>query len=107
MKASSGCWCRRSSRGSRPYRPAMSARQLLERGLDLGAVTLRIHLREDLPDLAVRADDERGAFDAHVLPAPEGFFDPESVPLGDFVILVGEQGEREVVFLLEVGVLAG
>src|ERR1039458_4582684 len=73
----------------------------IQRRLHLRRVPFRVHLLEDRSDLSIGPDDVRRASDTHVLAAVERLFDPESVLVSDFVLDVREQGEREVVLLLE------
>src|SRR5579872_4682754 len=44
-----------------------------------GGVSGHFHLVPDIGDLAVRRDEEGGAFDAHVFPAVEAFLAPDAI----------------------------
>ena len=80
--------------------------QLVERGEDLRRVALRLDLRPDAGDAAVRPDQERGPCHAPVGLAVVLLLDPRAVGVGDRVVLVGEQRERQLELLAE-GALAG
>ena len=80
--------------------------ELVERGEDLGRVALRLDLWPDAGDPAVRPDQERGPRRAPVGLAVVLLLDPRAVGVGDRVVLVGEQRERQLELLAE-GALAG
>lgn len=65
------------------------------------------HLREDFGDLSFGIDEKGSAFDAHILLAVHTFFDPHAEGFGGEVIRVGEQGVRQAVLGLELGLLGG
>src|SRR5262249_1247949 len=73
----------------------------------LVGVLVGLHLAEDPGDVAVGVDHERRALDAHVLLARELLLDPDAVLLGDGVVLVCEERERQLVLLPEPDVRAG
>jgi len=56
---------------------------------------------EHANNLAVGADDERCALDAHYLLAIHVLFFDHPECIGDFLIHVGEQGIGQIVFILE------
>src|SRR5262245_1684247 len=99
----------RFARGSSGRRLGCSAdadRLLFVEGLeDGGGVAFRFDLGPDPGDLAVRADQERGAGGAPVFLAVVLLLDPRAVGLGDLVVGVCEEGEREAELLGE-GALA-
>src|SRR5688572_19667646 len=72
-----------------------SVRLRIERRQHLGRVPLRLDLLEHVRDAPRRVDDERGAEDAVVLAAVHRLLAPDAVGLGDRVVLVGEQRERQ------------
>src|SRR4051812_10472840 len=79
--------------------------QRFQRFCDLVRVPDGADLLEDSRNAAVFADYVSRAIDAHVLLAEHGLLLPHAVCLADLMIGVGEQREREVVLLLEAGVL--
>ena len=70
-------------------------------GQDLFGVAVDPDLRPDAGDPAVRPDQHRHANNAHEGPAVHGFLAPGAVGLEHLVGLVREQGDRELVLLLE------
>ena len=68
---------------------------------DFEGVAFGLDLGEDVMDLAVWADDESGADDAHDFLAVHFLFLDDAKGIGDFFIGVGEKGERELEFILE------
>ena len=60
-------------------------------------MALWFNLREDSGDLAIAADQERGALDPHVLPAVHALFFPDAVGFGDRVIRIRNEGIAEPV----------
>ena len=54
-----------------------------------------LYLFEDVLDLAVGADDERGAGNAHHLLAIHVLFLQNAEGDGDFFVGIGQQGERQ------------
>ena len=74
-----------------------------ERFEDLSRVVVRLHLTEDLLHGPVLVDDDSRPLDAHVRLAGEGLLRPEAVLLGELVVRIGKQGEREPVLVLELG----
>jgi hypothetical protein len=68
---------------------------------DFLGVALWLHLLENMLDLPVGADDESGPRHAHNLFAIHIFFFHDAESLGDLLVLVSEQGEGQVEFLLE------
>src|SRR4051794_11995566 len=69
-------------------------------------VAVDLDLAPGSPDHAFAVDQEGRAFDTHVLLAVHALFLPDLVFLGDAGGLVRGQGERQLVFLLEL-VVAG
>jgi hypothetical protein len=63
----------------------------------------RDHPAKDVGDHAVRAKNERTALDAHELPSVALAQHPDPVILGDLVVGVGEQRERQAILRLERG----
>ncbi len=57
--------------------------------------------------LAVGTDDEGGPFDAHVLLAVHALLLPDAVGFGRFMVAIGQQGERQVELVLELGLRFG
>ena len=64
-------------------------------------MAFRLHLVEDVGDLAIRADDEGSALDAHHLLAIHFLFLHDAEGVGDLLILVGQQGVGQIVFFLK------
>src|SRR3984957_3351290 len=75
----------------------------LQRLIHLLGVPFRLYFVEDPFDLAVLANQERGAFNAHVLAPIHALFNPGSVSLRHFVIHIGQQSERQIELVLEFG----
>src|SRR5436190_1722749 len=73
----------------------------IERRDHLGGMALRLDLRPGSRDAAVRVDQERRPGDAHVGPAVVLLLDPRAVRLGDRVVRVGEEEERQSELLAE------
>ena len=61
----------------------------------------RVDLLEDVRDPTIRADEIRGPYHTHVRLAVILLFLPYTVLLGDRVVGVGEERERQVILLLE------
>src|ERR671919_261634 len=80
--------------------------ELVERGHDLRGVALRLDLRPDAGDAALRVDEERRPGRTHVRAAVVVLLDPRPVGLRRLVPLVGEERERQSELLAEV-TLAG
>ena len=93
-----------------PAAPNASCRrrlELVEGREDLRRVALGLDLRPDPRDPAVGIDQERGAADAHVRLAVVLLLDPRAVGLGDRVVLVGQQRERQAELLAERALAGG
>ena len=69
-------------------------------------MAIRLDLLEHLGDLPVGADEECRPADSHVLAVHELLLSPHPVQLAHFLVLVGQEGEGEIEFLLESGVRA-
>src|SRR6516164_11265080 len=67
----------------------------------LGGMTVDLHIRPDVGDAAVRADQEGRANNAHEALAIHRFLRPRPVGRQHVVGLVGEKSHCEVVLLLE------
>ena len=64
-------------------------------------MSLRLHVLEDLGDLAVGSDEEGGAGDAfHFLPVHVLFFN-HAVGVRDLLLFIGEERKRQTELLLE------
>jgi hypothetical protein len=68
---------------------------------DVVAVPARIYLLEHARNFPLRIDQERRASDAHALESEDVLLNPHAVSLGNRVILVDEQRERQTVLCLE------
>src|SRR6478735_9312330 len=75
--------------------------ELVEHREHVGGMTLGLHLRPDARDATLRIDQERPPRRAPVGLAVVLLLDPRAVFLGDGVVDVGEQGERQVELLAE------
>ena len=64
-------------------------------------MAFRLHLVEDVGDLAIRADDEGSALDAHHYLAIHILFLHDAEGAGNLLIFVGQQGIGQIVFFLE------
>jgi hypothetical protein len=64
-------------------------------------VTFRLHLREDVLNLAIRTDDERGPDDAHDFFAVHVLFLQHAEGVGDFLVGIGQQREGKLELLLK------
>ena len=64
-------------------------------------MALGLHAAKDLCDASIGRDDERRSEDAHVLAPEQRLLSPDPVALGDGVIRVGNERERQIVLLLE------
>ena len=62
---------------------------------------LRLHFRENVLDLAIRADDERGAGNSHDLLPVHVFFLQDAIGDRHLLVDVGQQGERQALFFCE------
>src|SRR5258706_10840481 len=71
----------------------------IERRDHLGRMALRLDLWPRPRDAAVRVDEECRPGDAHVRPAVVLLLDPRAVRLGDRVVRVGEEEERQAELL--------
>ena len=98
-RAKSHSHVRRLSRG--PRSPDARRLFLVEGREHLGGVALRLDLRPGPRDPPVRVDEERPPGGAPVGLAVVLLLDPRPVGLGDLVVDVGEEGERQVELLAE------
>ena len=78
---------------------------LAERRENFLGVPGDLHLGEDLADLSVLVDEERGTHYTHVGPAVVLLLLPDAVRLRDLFLGVGQERERQFVLLLELGLL--
>src|SRR3954452_3480902 len=94
-----------SDGGTHPERPGASARRrgaLLFEGLEnFSGVAFRRNLRPDTRNAAGGDHEERRPRRPPVRLAVIVLLDPRAVRLGDLVVLVGEQRERQVELLAE------
>src|SRR5574338_361815 len=74
---------------------ALRSRQLPERRQHFIGVAGRLHLLEHAGDPSLLINDERGAEDAHVLPAIHRLLAPDTVRPGYRMAFIGQQRERE------------
>ena len=88
-------------RGAGKYGAPGSVVIRLEGGEDFFGVTFRFHLVEDVSDLAIRADDEGSTLNAQHLLAIHILFLHDAEGVGSFLILIGQQGIRQIVFFLK------
>jgi hypothetical protein len=70
-------------------------------------MAVRFHLVEDVFNLAVGTDKERGPLDAQRRFAVHVLFFDHVVGVADLLVLVGKQGERQIIFVLEFFLLVG
>src|SRR5215208_5368960 len=91
-------WLSRSSSARGPGRRHLG---LVECRENLGRVALGLHLRPDPCNPSLRIDEERRARRAPVGLAVVVLLDPRAVGLGDGVIRVGQEHERETELLAE------
>src|ERR1019366_6723653 len=97
----SACWpCKMPISLSR-QRYRASAHLRSEPREDFGGVPFGLDLAVDLLDLAVGADDEGGALDAHHLFAVHIFLFIDAVGFGRGLVLVRQKSERQIELLLE------
>ena len=61
-------------------------------------------LAEEVSQLAVRSNDEGGAFNSHILLAVHRFFNPYVVGLSNFLVSIGEERKVELMLFDELGV---
>ena len=66
-----------------------------------------LYLFEDMLDFAIRADDERGSGDTHDFLAVHVLFLQNSEGDGDFFVGIGQQGERQGLFISEFSLRRG
>lgn len=64
-------------------------------------MALGLHVFEDVGELAVGPDEERGARDPHHLPAVHVLLFQDAELLGDLFLVVGQQGIRQTVFFFK------
>jgi hypothetical protein len=67
----------------------------------LFCMTIRLHVLEDVRDLAVGRDEESRSRDAHHFLAVHVFLLDDAELLRDFLLGVGEQGVRQIVFFFK------
>ena len=104
--------CRTSSTGRITGRgiqadPLHTSGRCLERGEHLFGMALGLHFGKNADDLAVGADYECGALNAHHFLAVHIFFFHYAVGTRDLFARIGKQGVREIVFFLEFLLLVG
>ena len=68
---------------------------------DFFGVAVGFHIFEDVADLAVRSDQERGSCDSHHLLAVHVLFLQYTELVDDGFILVGEKGVRKFILIFE------
>src|SRR5580658_1076973 len=67
----------------------------------LSGMALSLYFGKDMLDLAIRSDDERGSDDAHDFLAIHVLFLEHAEGIGDFLVRIRQQRERQLEFLLE------
>src|SRR5687768_2851852 len=91
----------------RKHRMRSSATVLSSRGefaqrfLDDRGVLFGLHFAKDRRDLSGPIDHERAPLRAHVLFPIHAFLNPDSVSLDDFLLRIGQERKRELIFLNE------